>query len=254
MDNESLNRVAVGAVFNRQAVGAAGGGRAIKLDQRVAGIAGLSCRVQGDRFRDCGQGCRSHNNGLQPATANIERDGVGPGVGIGIEDRLAERTRTAVVGIGDDKRGQQAGPVLLHIGTKGQAGLDQALVVLQVPVAAQRGVAGIVKAGGRIDIGQCRQRLQQHATFFARGQIATVDQQVRTVAQRVPPTRDLPGVRADVVHGQPGGTQLQRSIGAMGNQVNRIQILVVDEGGSDLIDAVAIGLQQDHIDSSTLCL
>src|SRR5262249_11650997 len=105
-NREALDRAAAGSDLQAGTiVGPRGDG--IQLNQGATGIVGLGRPVDHDRVGDNGQwGGVCHLDGLNAAARDVEVDGVGALVGVGVHNRLVQRARAAIVGVRDCESGQ----------------------------------------------------------------------------------------------------------------------------------------------------
>src|SRR5262249_51567383 len=100
------------AAADLQALRVRPGVQAVEHDHRVAAtyVARLAAAVDVHLVGDRRQG-RARVKDLRPRRLDVELDDVGAGVLVGVEDRLAERTRAGVEGVAHRVGGQQLPPL-----------------------------------------------------------------------------------------------------------------------------------------------
>jgi hypothetical protein len=219
------------------------------------------------------------HGGVVVGSAQVEPDGIAASVAAQADDRVTIGEPDGVAGAAreevdlrvglpgvdlegersadDDRLGrrragggqvQQAGELTLRGGVHCKAGLDQAQLELQIPVAAQFGCAGRVFAGRHIGAGQARQRLQQRAALLGAGDVATVDQQVGLFGERTTPALDLGGVGEQGIEVERGAAQLHRTGLAVGEDVDGVDPAASGERLADLLDAVALRIEHHDLE------
>ena len=106
-------------------------------------------------------------------------------------------------------------PVVVHGLREDSGRLDRSGGKLQVPVAPKRFMPGLVHAGCYVRAGQNANRFDQLTTDLVGGKVASVEKQVRSVGQRVPPTRDVASISVNATRRQPDVTKLDLACRAM---------------------------------------
>ncbi len=139
-------------------------------------------------------------------------------------------------------------PALLGRRAEGNRGLDVARRVLEIPVAAQGGRTGEIRARRHVGAGERGEGVDQCLPFAAGGQVAAVDEEVGVVRQRTPPAGQGFGALRQALQAEPGAAQLNALVSSVRDQVNGVEVVVVGgEDLSDLLDAVAVGVEQPDL-------
>src|SRR6516165_3791013 len=79
---------------------------AIEFDERLSLVPGLACAVDDDGIGNCGQ-CRKRLNRQAGTFFEIKGNGVQTGIGVDIEDSLAQGTSAGVERIGHRESGKK---------------------------------------------------------------------------------------------------------------------------------------------------
>ena len=140
-----------------------------------------------------------------------------------------------------------AGHHAVPAGDRDRVGVDDAVAVVQHPVAAQRGAADRVRRGGHVCARDGGQAVHEGDAALAGGHVAAVQQQVAVVRQRVAPGAQLFLVGVELAFAQRGGAQGQRPGAAVAHDLHRSQILVLAQNLRDLVHAVVTAVQHDDL-------
>ena len=133
---------------------------------------------------------------------------------------------------------QRVPPVLLRINAEGHSSVDGTYLVFKVPIASQKSVSRIVRAGGDICVGQLAQRFQQVPPPVTACQVAPVKYQIRISGEGIAPPGNLVGIGIEIGVPKPGVPQLDRAAGPMGHEMNGVDIFGLGQCRADLFHAV----------------
>jgi hypothetical protein len=161
-----------------------------------------------------------------------------------VVSRVSDGVEIIAHGLG----GEDGVPVLLRPIAECDVRLDAADLVFQIPVTAEQRASGQIRARGDIGAGQRREIVNQSLAFAAAGKVAAVEHEVRVGLQRFAPTLDDMRESPHVVLTELAGAELQSSVGSMGDDVHGIQVPVAGQGFGDLLDAVAVAVDDDDLD------
>ncbi len=166
-----------------------------------------------------------------------------------VADRLRVHAHVDHVGSGrEGARFQRPVPVLLQQLGKRRLGVHRPGFVFQIPVVAASHVARRVVAGRHVGPGQLLQRADELPPGLVASQVAAVQQQVRPVPQRVPPSLDLCGVLVQVLRRERHVAQLEHPGPAVRDDVNRVQVADILQHLGQSLDAVHRRVDQDRLD------
>ena len=112
-------------------------------------------------------------------------------------------------------------------------------LLLEHPVAAERGGAREIGAGRHVGAGERRQVLDESLAGAAAGDIAAVQQDVGVGAEGAPPRGDAVGLLVERALVKHAVAQLQLTRGAVREDVHRAEIAAPGQRLADLFDAVA---------------
>ena len=128
-----------------------------------------------------------------------------------------------------------------------QAGLDRALGVLQLPVAAPAGGPGVVVTAGHVSPGEGGERVEQVAAVGRGGHVAAVDQQVGFGGEGGVPAGHFGGRPAQRAGSQPAIAQPDRARLAVREDVDGGQAGLAVERFGELRQPVAVGVENEHV-------
>ena len=131
---------------------------------------------------------------------------------------------------------------------KQQGGIDRPGLFLQLPIAAEFSTSDGRLRRGHIRTGDSRKLLNQGNASIGFSDGAAVKQQIRTFCQGIRPTRQIALVGRQTGTVQHAGTQGGAPRLAMRNDVNRLQGLMLLEPSGNLLDAVNLPIQINHLD------
>ena len=117
---------------------------------------------------------------------------------------------------------------------------DGANAPFEVPVPAETGVPGQVFRSGDVGTGQPRELSSGGVAGIAFAEVAAVDKDVSVIGKALADLDEL--LRVLVPHGvgvEHRGAEPQRAGAAMGNDMDRVHVLLVRQVIGDLLDAVA---------------
>ena len=203
------------------------GAAAVEHDKRRSSVARLGPAIDRDGAGEGWQRRRQVDR-VRTGAAEIERDRVGARIGIGVDDRLAQRTCTRIVGVGDGVQRQGAVPSLLGCVGDHDAGFDRAGVQFEGPVAAQSRAAGPVGACGDVGTRQRGERVDQRASLGCGGNVAAVDQQVGIGRQCLAPAFDQQRAARERFGIERAVAQTDRAVRAFGQDVDRGEVMASD--------------------------
>ncbi|MDX1430903.1 MAG: hypothetical protein R3286_00510 [Gammaproteobacteria bacterium] len=138
-------------------------------------------------------------------------------------------------------------PARAHLLAERDTGLDLAVAILELPVAAALLGAGAIVARGDVGTGERRERVDDRPALGSAGEIATVEQQIGVVVERLAPLVDLVGGGAEGVGIESSVAEREAAVGAVRDDVHGIEILQARERLAYLVDAVAIFLEDHHV-------
>ena len=127
-----------------------------------------------------------------------------------------------------------------------------ARLILQIPVAAEAGVAGEVIGGGDIGAGQLRQGIDEQLAVFGGGEVAAVDQKIARLDQCVTPCADRLGFLLQRFQIKGGVTQPDLALAAVTDQMDRVESLVLLQSLADLIQAISIAIKQHNLETAII--
>ena len=186
--------------------------------------------------------CREH---VQVAVAvhvrGGDRSGVIRGGGDGVGGETGKRKGWRGVG-------QRARPVLLNLRAERDACLDKPGMVFEIPVAAECVTAGDVVTRGDVGAGQLGDRVDQGHALRAARQVAAVEEHIAFISQGVAPSGNGIGILLQGGRIQPTAAQVDLGVGTVGDKMHGRQIRAIGQDFADLLDPVAIGLENRHLD------
>ncbi|MNZ52667.1 hypothetical protein D3C78_705210 [compost metagenome] len=144
--------------------------------------------------------------------------------------------------------GQQAVEGGEGFGAEGDVAVDQAAADFQIPVAAGCSGAGVVAGGTDIRAGELRQLLDQRAARRAGTDVAAVELDVRTGIQRGAPAVEDIGDLIEVGRGQGAVAQRELPGSAVGEDLDRVDLAQLGEGGGDGRQPVLGGIDHHRLD------
>ena len=140
------------------------------------------------------------------------------------------------------------------LGRDRDAGLDRTDLGLERPVSARLRRARRIRARRDVAARELRDPLHQRAPARAGGEVAAVEQDVRILRERIAPRRDRRGVGRERLRVEPRAAELHRAVGAVGDEVDRVDLDAPAQRLSHLRDAVAARIELDQLEAAAVGL
>ncbi len=130
----------------------------------------------------------------------------------------------------------------------GKRGVNFARLEFQQPVAALGGTPGAIFRCGDIGQGEVAELADQAFSRFCLRQVAAINQNVAMLVERQAPVGNCQAVFRQGSGVEMRIPKLYIAVAAMGNNMDRIQVVPLLQRFGNLVDTATLVVQQDHFD------